>query len=205
VPDQDDDHDLIFAMAAGRADALDALVERHQATILRYLRALTAGEQAAEDALQETFLAAWRGAASYRGDAPGRAWLFALARRQAARTWRRRVGEPTAPVALDELSDLQLGLAAGWGDVGAIDPLNALEARRESEHLDAALRRLSPEDREILVLRDLEQLSGTEVAALLDLSLPAQKSRLHRARLRLMAALRADPSDSNVSFEVPHA
>lgn len=192
-------------MAAGRADALDALVERHQARILRYLRALTAGEQAAEDALQETFLAAWRGAAGYRGDAAGRTWLFSLARRQAARTWRRRVGEPTSPVALDALSDLELGLAAGWGEVGAGDPLAALEARRASDQLDRALNRLAPEDREILVLRDLEQLSGAQVADLLDLSLPAQKSRLHRARLRLMANLRADPSAPTVSSEVPHA
>lgn len=192
-------------MAGGSADALDALVDRHQARILRYLRALTAGEQAAEDALQETFLAAWRGAAGYRGDAPGRAWLFSVARRQAARTWRRRVGEPTAPVAMDELSDLELGLAAGWGEVGPNDPLAALEARRRSDQLNEALRRLSPEDREILVLRDLEQLSGSEVAALLDLSLAAQKSRLHRARLRLMVALRADPTDPTASSEVPHA
>lgn len=209
MPDEDLDRTLILAMAQGRADALDALVDRHQARILRYLRALTSSEQAAEDALQETFLAAWRGASGYRGDAPGRAWLLGLARRQAARTWRRRAGEPTSSQALDSLGDVELGLAAGWGDGGGNhggDPLIALEAQRDRQRLHEALESLAPEDREILVLRDLEQLSGPEVAAMLDLSLPAQKSRLHRARLRLMAALREvpPPAPAAVPREVPH-
>jgi RNA polymerase sigma-70 factor (ECF subfamily) len=205
VPDEDLDRDLILAIAQGRPEALDALVDRHQARILRYLRALTASEQAAEDALQETFVAAWRGAASFRGDAPGRAWLLGLARRQAARTWRRRAGEPATTDRLDDPSDVELGLAAGWGQAEAADPQAALEAWQDRQRLHAALERLSPEDREILVLRDLEQLSGAEVAAMLELSLPAQKSRLHRARLRLMAALRHDtPTARSAADEVPH-
>jgi RNA polymerase sigma-70 factor (ECF subfamily) len=55
--------------------------------------------------------------------------------------------------------------------------------------LEKALERLSPEEREILVLRELEGFSGEETASLLELSLPAMKSRLHRARLRLAAVL----------------
>ncbi|MCK6506763.1 RNA polymerase sigma factor [Myxococcota bacterium] len=205
MPDEDQDRELILAIAQGRPEALDALVDRHQARILRYLRALTASEQAAEDALQETFVAAWRGAGGYRGDAPGRAWLLGLARRQAARTWRRRAGEPDHPTLLDEQSDVELGLAAGWGQAEGVDPQAALESWQERRRLHAALERLSAEDREILVLRDLEQLSGAEVAALLELSLPAQKSRLHRARLRLMAALReAEPAAAKADDEVPH-
>jgi RNA polymerase sigma-70 factor, ECF subfamily len=55
------------------------------------------------------------------------------------------------------------------------------------ELVEAGFRGLSTEDREILVLRDLEQLTGEEAAATLGITLPAQKSRLHRARLRFLA------------------
>lgn len=63
--------------------------------------------------------------------------------------------------------------------------------RAESrEHLMRGLSSLAPDEREVLILRDLEGLSGEQTADILHLSLPAMKSRLHRARLRLSSALR---------------
>jgi RNA polymerase sigma-70 factor (ECF subfamily) len=64
----------------------------------------------------------------------------------------------------------------------------AIAAQRR-EALQRALDELEPADREVIVLRDLEQLDGESAAAVLGLALPAMKSRLHRARLRLAAAL----------------
>ena len=176
-------------LAHGDAQALDPLVDRHQAAVLRYLRALTGSEQAAEDALQETFVAAWRGAAGWRAEGSVRGWLFGLARRQAARTWRLRAGEPRKPEPLEELA-----IQAGWGD-----PEADASAHEDASRLQAALDRLEPEDREVLILRDLEQMSGPEAAQVLGLGLAAQKSRLHRARLRLMAALNPEALNPEVS------
>ena len=81
----------------------------------------------------------------------------------------------------------ELGEAAGWGSESP--EAEVLRAERRAR-LARALDALAPEDREVLVLRDLEELTGEETAAALGLSLAAMKSRLHRARLRLAAQLR---------------
>lgn len=157
-------------------------LERHQSAVCRFLRTHTTSEVDCEDALQETFIAAFRGAGSFRGDASARSWVLGIARNVCRRAYRRRVGEPEELVPLEEL-----GLRAGWG--GAPPSESFLESLERKDTLEKALARLTPEDREILILRELEELSGEETAALLELSLPAVKSRLHRARLRLAAAL----------------
>jgi len=185
LPDRREDLELIAASAQGDRAAFSVLVRRHRAAVWRLARALTASEQAAEDVLQETFLAVYRGASGFRGEGSARSWILGTARLKAARTWRRRAGEPAAPEPLDEL-----GCAAGWGD-----PELAVAALEDRDRLHAALWRLAPADREVLVLRDLEQLSGPEVARATGLSEGAVKSRLHRARLRLLAQLRTAEPD----------
>lgn len=133
--------------------------------------------------MQETFVAVWGSAKGYRGEGSARAWIYGLARRQAARTWRRRAGEPLAPVPLHEL-----GAQAGWGR----DPEQLASALQDTERVRAALRTLSAADQEILVLCDLEEGTGPEVAEILGLTANATRVRLHRARLRLMAKLREE-------------
>lgn len=174
------DAELIRRAGAGDREAFDALVVAHQGAVYRFLRA-TAGERA-EDALQETFLSAWRGAGAFRGQASVRTWLFTIARHAAQRLHRRRVSEPETYVPLSEL-----GVAAGWGDANP----ERLALQKESDAVVAhALERLSDTDREILLLRDIEGTSGEDVAVILGLTLAAMKTRLHRARLRLAAEVR---------------
>lgn len=180
----DGDGQLIAQVALGDRDAFARLVGRSHAGLFRYLRALCRSDEQAEDALQEVLLGVWRGARSWHGDVPVRVWIFGIARRQAARSWRRRAGEPTAPESLESLAT-----AAGFGD----DPEQAAVAMQVKERVTAALERLGDEDREVIVLRDLEGFTGPEAAALLEVDLAALKSRLHRARLRLMAQLREVP------------
>ncbi len=176
--------ELLRRSAAGDSGAFEAFVALHQAAVFRFLRASTADAADAEDALQETFVAAWRSSANYRGDAPPRAWILGIARNAARHARRRRAGEPADFVSLDDL-----GLDAGWG---AEDPEQALSATLRREALQAALARLPASDREILVLRELEELDGASVAAMLGLTVAAMKSRLHRARLRLAAEVRKE-------------
>jgi RNA polymerase sigma-70 factor (ECF subfamily) len=175
---------LLTRSAAGDREAFDRFVERNQDAVYRYLAAILGQAADAEDAMQETFLAAWRNAASFRGEGEPRAWLFAIARHAAGRLRRRRVDEPAKLESLDEL-----GLEAGWGGHPEPLPDSGAECTRV---VAAALDRLRPEEREIIVLRDLEGFSGDESAALLGLSLPAMKTRLHRARLRFAAEVRRD-------------
>jgi len=179
VPAEDlADEELMARVVRGDAAAFRALVVRYRGRVFHIALAITADEAAAEDALQETFLAVHRSAASFGGTA-FRAWLFTIARHAAVRPRRRQL-----PIPVEDSTLEALGEAAGWGADDELDA-SALRVR-----LAGALADLSPEDREVLVLRDLEERSAQETASVLGLTLQATKSRLHRARLRLAATLR---------------
>jgi RNA polymerase sigma-70 factor (ECF subfamily) len=177
------DRELLAQSVLGNRGAFGEFVARHEAPLWRFARALAHDEAEAEDVLQQTFVAAWRAAGELERD-DGRAWLFAIARREAAQLARRRGARHERERSLEEL-----GECAGFGDPGATP--EQVSARLEEEGLlERALARLAPREREILVLRELEGLSGAEAAQLLGLSAPAEKARLHRARLALASELR---------------
>jgi RNA polymerase sigma-70 factor (ECF subfamily) len=169
--------------AAGQGDreAFELLMNATSPVLWRTIRRLTVSSESAEEVFQETCLAAWRGAPSWTGSGSARAWWFSIARHQAARSWRRRKGEPLQPESLDELGQL-----AGWGS----DPEEAASAAEDRNTLLTALSTLSETDREVIARCDLEGLSAPEAGELLHLTANATRVRLHRARLRLMAALR---------------
>ena len=176
------DIEQLARVAAGDQSALSALVQRHQDAVYRFACSMLRDPSAAEDVLQETFLSALRHAGSFRGDGSVGSWLMTIARRHAYRLMRRRVGEPAIMEPLD-----RLGVAAGWGAAPG-DGLAAHLDRQDA--VRRALASLSESDREIILLRDVEEFSGLETARILEIPVPAMKSRLHRARLRLAAALR---------------
>ncbi len=177
-----EDQQLLKALAAGDRSAFERLLDRHEAAVMRLLRALLP-EEAAEDGFQETFLSVFRNAGGFQGRSSVRTWILSIARNAAWRHYRRRSGEPRDLLSLEEL-----GLAAGWG--GADDPAAALERQERRRLLEKALEALPPPDRELIVLRELEQVPVREIAAMLDIGVGATKSRLHRARLRLLQSLR---------------
>jgi RNA polymerase sigma-70 factor, ECF subfamily len=184
-PEGEDAH-LLRRAGVGDREAFDAFMERHAAPVLRFVGLHVRETDRGEDVLQETFLAAWRGAGSFRGPGSARSWLLSIARRAALREGRHRAGNPVTSFSLDSVPLDVLAREAGWGE----DP-GGEERRLEAKELvQAAFAALSPDDAEILVLRDLEGFSGEEVADLLGVSLAAVKSRLHRARLRFMTRIR---------------
>lgn len=179
------DDELVTRAASGDEAAFGELVTRHQSGVFRLARAMTGSHEAAEDVLQQTFLAAWQALAGFRREASVRTWLLTIARHAA---WRHRQG--VIRDAIDDTPVEELGLRAGWGDAGP--EVLAMQSQGR-ERLAQALARLDAEDRAILTLRELEGLSGEETASLLGLGLAAMKSRLHRARLRLAAEMRGQP------------
>jgi len=179
--------DLTQRFQRGDRSAFAAVVKPHWPAVQRLVQAIAKDGARSQDAAQETLVAAFRGAASFD---PGRGavlpWLLAIARREAYRVKAGRPGDAAdAPVEDEALGEL--GLRAGWS---ADDPEHLVARAEDRERLSWALASLSSSDREVVWLRDVEGLSGEETAAITGIDLGAMKSRLHRARLRLMAAIR---------------
>ncbi|MGH2531094.1 MAG: RNA polymerase sigma factor [Thermomicrobiales bacterium] len=168
-----DDDDLIAAVAKGDDTALRSLFERHAPWLAARLRR-TLPADVVEDVLQETFLAIWSGAGRYHGDGAVGAWLWGIARRQAA-MWARAHGRPIPEIAPTTVS--------------ADDP--AARAIRTVD-LATALAALGPdgaEQRELIRMVYDEDRPLAEVAESLGIPHGTVKSRLFKARHRLRAAL----------------
>jgi RNA polymerase sigma-70 factor (ECF subfamily) len=163
----------------------DELFTRHAPMLAARLRAVLPPSDV-EDVLQETFLAVWKGARSYRSEATAEdskegAWLWGIARRQAALLLRRR-GPATAP--LPDL--LALGAAGVAGFPLPDDPSQAVATQAQ---LASAIGTLSPADRQVWQLMYVEDRPIAEVARLTGIPEGTVKSRAHRARRLLRAAL----------------
>ena len=177
----DDDARLLDAARTGDARALDALLERHEARIYRFGMRMCGDPEDAKDVLQETMLAVARTVGGFRGDASFTSWLFAIARSFCLKKRRKR--------ALTGASSLETDAAREAGALAdrAPSPEEAASLREVAGAVDAAIAALEPGYREVLLLRDVEGLSASEVAHALGLSVQAVKTRLHRARLAVRA------------------
>jgi len=133
----------------------------------------------AEDVVQETFIKVLRSLDTYRGDGPIAAWLYRIGYREAIAATRKRRETPLDPDEMLEADDRQV--------TSVEDAVLAAELTRR---LDAAIARLAEPLRSAFVLRDIEQLSTTEVARALDVSASAVKMRLARARQALRVELK---------------
>ncbi|HEX2657767.1 MAG TPA: sigma-70 family RNA polymerase sigma factor, partial [Polyangia bacterium] len=170
------DDQLLTAARAGDRQALEALLERHQAQAYRFGMKMCRDPEDAKDVLQETLLAMARGIRDFRGASSLSTWLYTIARSFCIKKRRRRT-----PFADGHVPDQPHAPVFG-GQPGA--PLDeALAGKRVTAALEAAIAQLDPMYREVLLLRDVEGLTAPEVAQVLALTPQAVKSRLHRARL----------------------
>ena len=175
-----DDDDLVARVAAGDDTALRELFGRHAPWLAVRLRTVLPAADV-EDVLQETFLAAWRGAHDYRPQGACGGWLWGIARRQAALLLRRRGLAERAATSLPD--DLTVG-ADGH------DPAEVALARADLEVAVAALGPEGSPEREVWRLMYEQDRPVAEVAELLGVPPGTVKSRAHRARRLLRAALR---------------
>ncbi len=192
----DADQALVGAAQAGDADAVDALVRRHQARIFNFALALTANRADAEDLAQETFVRAFRGLRRFRGESSFRNWLYRIAA-NAVRTRRgeqaRRAAVWETRVEADALPERHLA-----------SPDSSVEQTvMYRQALDRALASLPGQMRAALVLRDVEGLEYREIAVALGIPLGTVMSRIFRARrlLRPMLAELRDRGDTVLSGE----
>jgi len=181
----EDDRDLVRAAQAGDAAAFEELVRRHADRLEAVVSRLVDGRHEAEEVTQEAFLRAWRGLGGFKGDAAFSTWLYRIGVNEAHR---RRGSRPAGQreESLEEQPVEPLEPRPG--------PAVAAEHRDLRAALERAIADLHPGLRTALVLRDVEGLSTAEAAAVMELGEAAFKSRLHRARMAVRAALAAHVS-----------
>lgn len=186
MPDESpsDDDQLLAAARNGDQRALEQLLVRYQPRVYRFGVRMCGDPADASDIMQDTLLAMTQSLESFRGDASFSTWLYTIARRFCLRKRRRSKFAPAREESLDDSPALSDTLASH------IEPPDAAVARGEvSAAVSDAIAQLDPAQREVLVLRDVEGLSAKDVASVLNLSVEAVKSRLHRARLAVRASL----------------
>ena len=174
------DGELVAAIAAGDNNALRLLYQRHAPWLSVRLRRRCADPEVVADALQDTFVAAWRSAGQWRGDGEVGAWLWGIAaRRLVSAVRRRRV----------TLHLTEEDLAAALGSVPSVE--DQLLVSGEFGALAGALERLSPQMRAVVQATIVDGLTTREAAGLLGIPENTVKTRLHRARIRLREELMA--------------
>lgn len=180
------DEELVRRVQQGNMEAFEELVRRYERKVYNITYRLLGNEQDATEALQDTFLRAYRFLPKFGFKSSFYTWLYRIATNVSLTRLRRRknveVVSLDAPV--PDTDDLKFDLP----DTGRT-PEEVFAQKRLREKLDQAVRELPEEYRKVVVLRDLQGLSNEEVSRILKLSVPAVKSRLHRARLALREKL----------------
>ncbi len=172
--------ELARSAAEGNESAFAQLVTMYEKRVYGLALRMTGNQEDAADVAQEAFLSAWRGLPAFRGDAGFATWLYRLTS-NAAIDHLRKNRRQRAETSLND------------GDLDAVDPTPSPQDQAESESLREAVRwgmgELSHEHRQVLSLREYQELSYEEIAQELDVDLGTVKSRLSRARSALRKIL----------------
>ena len=179
---------LVHRVQAGDVNAFYELIRPYERAVFLTAVGLVKNDADAEDVAQEAVLKAFKGLASFRGDAKFSTWLIQITINEAKmklRKDRRHLYESIEDGQQGEDGDHMPMDFADWREI----PSESLERKEVREALTAALNSLSEKYRTVLILRDVQQLSITETAQALGISEANVKTRLSRARLQLRDAL----------------
>ncbi|MBI3991695.1 MAG: RNA polymerase sigma factor [Candidatus Lambdaproteobacteria bacterium] len=177
-------------LQSGDAQAFEELVRQHHAPVFRLARRLLHNVEDAKEVTQESFLAAYEGLGGFRGQSSPLSWLMSI-------TYNKSVDRLKRNRRFEEVSEDDFESSEKWQRVALVgkitdrprNPEQTLLDGQLRAHLETALRRVPPDSRAVFELRELQGLSGREVASALNISEAAVRVRLHRVRQYLMTAL----------------
>lgn len=194
----DPDWPSIEAVLAGNTDAFEMLIERHSRRVYRTLLGIIGEPEEARDAMQDTYLKAFQHLGDFHGRSKFSTWLLSIASNTGLQRLRDRKHFESLDEGGDSEETYQPRQIRAWTD----DP-EQLHSKSEMRSLvESSVMKLPAKYRVVVILRDVEQLSAGEAAAVLGLGIPALKSRLLRGRLMLREALA--PHFSKGAREVVH-
>jgi RNA polymerase sigma-70 factor, ECF subfamily len=176
------DDELVRRVQSGNGDAFEELVRRYERKVYNITYRLLGNEQDASEALQDTFLRAYRFIARFQFKSSFFTWLYRIATNTSLTKLRKRDRLDTVSIdePVNEAGDLPLEIPDF-----KYNPVRMMEQRQLRDAMKEAVERLPTDYKSVVVLRDLEGLSNEEVSKVLNLSVAAVKSRLHRGRLVL--------------------
>ena len=178
----------IARILAGDSHLFHALIQPVERPVFLMLFMLLRDETDAEDAAQETFIKVYRNLHTFRGDSKFSTWVLSITRNEGLGWLRKRASRPEEPLepVLDESSgDFTPALLTDWREL----PPEALERQELRQCLSSAILKLPSIYREVVQLRDLDELDVQETANLLGITPGSVKVRLHRARMMLQKDL----------------
>jgi len=175
---------IVSAAQHGDPRAIELLLDGSHAHVRRFARTLCATPEDAEEAAQEALIILYRKIGTLRVAAALASWIFQIVRNECVRRSRVTFHRPVSAAMVEPSAE------------------DAALVRLELERIVAAIAELPPEQRAVLVLRDIQGLSGADTAQALGLSRAAMKSRLHRGREMLRSRLSTlDSTDSDIGCE----
>jgi RNA polymerase sigma-70 factor (ECF subfamily) len=183
-----DEREFVNLLQQGDRAAFSRLVEQHSSMVFRLAMNMLGNQPDAEDVLQNTFLKAYQHISGFKGNSSLSTWLFRIATNEALMLLRRHKPETAfsdAGNVEEDRSELFPSRFTDWCCLPEEEFLSA-ESRQA---MDTAVKNLPEGLRIVFILRDLEGLSIEETSKALNLSIPAVKTRLLRARLRLREEL----------------
>jgi RNA polymerase sigma-70 factor (ECF subfamily) len=182
------DGELLLRLRKGDERAFVALVERYQEPMLRLAGSFVPSRAVAEEVVQDTWLAMLRGLGAFEGRSSLKTWLFRILVNRARTTGTRE--QRTVPVADPEpaVDPARFDASGGWSDppehwIEAAE--RRIEAGKLAGRILVLIDELPARQREVVILRDVEQMTSEEVAAVLAISDGNQRVLLHRGRSRL--------------------
>lgn len=174
-----EDSALIQLALEGQTECFTVLTNRHLPAVKRCICAMVPNAHDREDLLQEALLKVWRHLSSFRSQSSFRTWMTRVAINEVRQSYRRARCRP---------------ICNGFDDLSAFtfpeeSPLQSLTRTEVVQKVRSAVAGLPDKYKQVLILREFEELDARKVALLLRASVPAVKTRLFRARLMLLAAL----------------
>ena len=175
-----EDSTLIKLALAGQVECFSVLMDRHLGTVKRRIESMAPNATDLDDILQEVLLKVWRHLATFRSECSFRTWMTRVAMNEVLQSYRMKRRNP---------------LCQALGDLDAFasqveSPHQSFARLEATKTVRSALAGLPAKYRQVLILRDIEQLTAGETAESLRSTIPAVKTRLFRARLMLSEALK---------------
>jgi RNA polymerase sigma-70 factor (ECF subfamily) len=188
MPVMDSDAELVLRLRSGDEQAFTGLVGRYQQPMLQLAASFVPNRAVAEEVVQDTWLAVLRGLDGFEGRSSLKTWLFRILVNRARTTGTKE--QRSVPVADPEpaVDPSRFGGDGGWADppehwIEAAE--SRIEAGKLAHRVRAWIDDLPPRQREVVLLRDVEEMSSEEVCAVLSLTEGNQRVLLHRGRSKL--------------------